>query len=171
MTLLLVNEISQFAQIFLMERQNFTFIHWKRNLFLFLILFGIQYANAQTCSIFYDNCPTEDIIIYDCDMDGMATIDFPMPVIMSTGNCGAPGSNQTSGPSVGDVRGIGTYTIIFSASAVDTDNFATVTASCSFNVIIRADDEAPVIDNCGSCLLYTSPSPRDATLSRMPSSA
>ena len=26
-------------------------------------------------------------------------------------------------------------------------------------------------DNLGTCLLYTSPSPRDATLSRMPSSA
>ena len=26
-------------------------------------------------------------------------------------------------------------------------------------------------NNYGSCLLYTSPSPRDATLSRMPSSA
>ena len=26
-------------------------------------------------------------------------------------------------------------------------------------------------DPCGGCLLYTSPSPRDATLSRMPSSA
>ena len=27
------------------------------------------------------------------------------------------------------------------------------------------------VENCGTCLLYTSPSPRDATLSRMPSSA
>ena len=27
------------------------------------------------------------------------------------------------------------------------------------------------IDTCDTCLLYTSPSPRDATLSRMPSSA
>ena len=27
------------------------------------------------------------------------------------------------------------------------------------------------LSNSGSCLLYTSPSPRDATLSRMPSSA
>ena len=26
-------------------------------------------------------------------------------------------------------------------------------------------------EECGACLLYTSPSPRDATLSRMPSSA
>ena len=38
-------------------------------------------------------------------------------------------------------------------------------------------NETPVIiflhgqSLCGSCLLYTSPSPRDATLSRMPSSA
>ena len=29
----------------------------------------------------------------------------------------------------------------------------------------------PLLDLCHSCLLYTSPSPRDATLSRMPSSA
>ena len=28
-----------------------------------------------------------------------------------------------------------------------------------------------VVSQCGNCLLYTSPSPRDATLSRMPSSA
>ena len=28
-----------------------------------------------------------------------------------------------------------------------------------------------IIGDCGVCLLYTSPSPRDATLSRMPSSA
>ncbi len=27
------------------------------------------------------------------------------------------------------------------------------------------------LGRCGNCLLYTSPSPRDATLSRMPSSA
>ena len=31
--------------------------------------------------------------------------------------------------------------------------------------------EAPIIDRINNCLLYTSPSPRDATLSRMPSSA
>ena len=36
----------------------------------------------------------------------------------------------------------------------------------------RFDDSlAPTSDVCGDCLLYTSPSPRDATLSRMPSSA
>ena len=39
--------------------------------------------------------------------------------------------------------------------------------------IIRASDDAPVAkaDLIKSCLLYTSPSPRDRTRSRMPSSA
>ena len=32
-------------------------------------------------------------------------------------------------------------------------------------------DEIEVNEDCKLCLLYTSPSPRDATLSRMPSSA
>ena len=34
-----------------------------------------------------------------------------------------------------------------------------------------ADDDGPLLLQVISCLLYTSPSPRDATLSRMPSSA
>ena len=33
------------------------------------------------------------------------------------------------------------------------------------------DDQATIIDNLNNCLLYTSPSPRDRTRSRMPSSA
>ena len=36
---------------------------------------------------------------------------------------------------------------------------------------VRISDEYRVFTNVNSCLLYTSPSPRDATLSRMPSSA
>ena len=40
-------------------------------------------------------------------------------------------------------------------------------------VLLEGDDEAvnAVIKWAHTCLLYTSPSPRDATLSRMPSSA
>ena len=37
--------------------------------------------------------------------------------------------------------------------------------------IFSAQSDASLIAVTGSCLLYTSPSPRDATLSRMPSSA
>ena len=40
-------------------------------------------------------------------------------------------------------------------------------------VLIIADEEGKLLETYvgGVCLLYTSPSPRDATLSRMPSSA
>ena len=37
--------------------------------------------------------------------------------------------------------------------------------------VLRQERQAELRDRLGSCLLYTSPSPRDATLSRMPSSA
>ena len=37
--------------------------------------------------------------------------------------------------------------------------------------VVAINDLAPIETNAFLCLLYTSPSPRDATLSRMPSSA
>ena len=38
--------------------------------------------------------------------------------------------------------------------------------------LLRNDvEKILIIDDLSTCLLYTSPSPRDATLSRMPSSA
>ena len=48
----------------------------------------------------------------------------------------------------------------------ETDNVATLTGS---SVSLAGNDWLVV--NYWACLLYTSPSPRDATLSRMPSSA
>ena len=39
------------------------------------------------------------------------------------------------------------------------------------NVLISSDISLEVVNQLIDCLLYTSPSPRDATLSRMPSSA
>ena len=41
----------------------------------------------------------------------------------------------------------------------------------NWNIIADAFDGTSQRDRANSCLLYTSPSPRDATLSRMPSSA
>ena len=50
--------------------------------------------------------------------------------------------------------------------------------SCPYDVVIGDNEQVPHQPNLDSedddndiCLLYTSPSPRDATLSRMPSSA
>ena len=40
-----------------------------------------------------------------------------------------------------------------------------------FTKVAQDIDETERFIDTGSCLLYTSPSPRDATLSRMPSSA
>ena len=37
--------------------------------------------------------------------------------------------------------------------------------------VVGTNKTAQVVGNITACLLYTSPSPRDATLSRMPSSA
>ena len=58
-------------------------------------------------------------------------------------------------------------------------NFESVIKKAKKSVVILAvsPDEDPTINRnqsamcSGACLLYTSPSPRDATLSRMPSSA
>ena len=40
-----------------------------------------------------------------------------------------------------------------------------------FDCLIECDESQHLCKKYCSCLLYTSPSPRDATLSRMPSSA
>ena len=49
--------------------------------------------------------------------------------------------------------------------------FLEVDLTLVMNLLQYGLDRSLVIRVCGSCLLYTSPSPRDATLSRMPSSA
>ena len=49
---------------------------------------------------------------------------------------------------------------------------ATVTRSQTMNLLFLADFEVTIgFLTCRSCLLYTSPSPRDIRTSRMPSSA
>ena len=50
----------------------------------------------------------------------------------------------------------------------DDDEFETVLVSVVFSV---EDAVQTAVKHMATCLLYTSPSPRDATLSRMPSSA
>ena len=84
--------------------------------------------------------------------------------------------------SVGSMVGSATGTVVGNpeernlASAIDFDTtvingreFVVVTEAREFNSA-GAPPALPALQ-AGSCLLYTSPSPRDATLSRMPSSA
>ena len=69
----------------------------------------------------------------------------------------------THGPAVADVRGLNKDTGIFTYDP----GFAS-TASCKSAITFIDGDEGILLY---SCLLYTSPSPRDRTRSRMPSSA
>ena len=66
----------------------------------------------------------------------------------------------------------------WSGASSDRDWRAALREACAgvAAVLGEADDDAAVLALCfasrgHACLLYTSPSPRDATLSRMPSSA
>ena len=51
------------------------------------------------------------------------------------------------------------------------DAFAEASANAGVDGLITVDLPPEEVERLDSCLLYTSPSPRDATLSRMPSSA
>ena len=66
---------------------------------------------------------------------------------------------------------VGTYMVITVLKAFDIV-YVTTRGDLETNLLaVKMLDEFSKYRNIGSCLLYTSPSPRDATLSRMPSSA
>ena len=62
-------------------------------------------------------------------------------------------------------------TIAFTEAYAEIEATFMVRADSPLKEIAEVDAEGIRIAVSGSCLLYTSPSPRDATLSRMPSSA
>ena len=55
--------------------------------------------------------------------------------------------------------------------SADMSRFRTLTIADGFNAVIMGRKTWDSLPEKYNCLLYTSPSPRDATLSRMPSSA
>ena len=57
------------------------------------------------------------------------------------------------------------------AKRIGTSPLANVQSGGSWFHYFRDETEGSYIGQVAACLLYTSPSPRDATLSRMPSSA
>ena len=83
-------------------------------------------------------------------------------------------------------NGTGNSTVLGDATSIDTSDDATIdlTVAHASNIAANVADGYDVADTAANitselangtgsstCLLYTSPSPRDATLSRMPSSA
>ena len=59
-----------------------------------------------------------------------------------------------------------------SSGAIEKKQFASKSKEYSeLNTVISHAKDYLIFDKTRDCLLYTSPSPRDATLSRMPSSA
>ena len=97
----------------------------------------------------------------DASNTGNATADFD-------DNCELASSGFSYSDAVIDSISVGCYTIVrtWTATAADAcGNSATET--CTQTITVQ-DIVPPLL---GVCLLYTSPSPRDATLSRMPSSA
>ena len=73
-----------------------------------------------------------------------------------------------TGSTINHTFELGTSIVTFFVKDVFGDS-----TNCAFNVTVT-DSENPTFTSCPldiTCLLYTSPSPRDATLSRMPSSA
>ena len=108
-----------------------------------------------------------------------AAVSWTEPTVSD--NCAV--STSTSTHSSGDTFAVGTTTVTYTATDIHGN-----TTTSTFDVTVT-DDEAPSISgtpaditqtndagNCSAvvtwtCLLYTSPSPRDRTRSRMPSSA
>ena len=57
----------------------------------------------------------------------------------------------------------------FTPPAKDTEDFLNIVSGKGS--VLTLKDGREILDGMGSCLLYTSPSPRDYAASRMPSSA
>ena len=103
------------------------------------------------------------------DTDGDGTFDF---LDTDSDNDGLSDTAESGLPTPGaDNNGDGIADNIAPDSFADTDGIVTLTA----NDLQDVDNDTSDVDfrsvNVEACLLYTSPSPRDRTRSRMPSSA
>ena len=89
-------------------------------------------------------------------------------IIYTDGSClGNPGKGGWAAVIIND----GKEDIIFGSEKESTNNRMELTAAINALLKIKQDKKIKIYTDSKYCLLYTSPSPRDATLSRMPSSA
>ena len=149
-----------------------------------------QCGSTAVCSFSVTVNATSSDISINCPADITATIANATETVAiiwddptGTSSCSSGGYSFTqTGPASGSLFGAGSTIITYTAS----DNCGS-SISCSFNVTVNIDNSSislvcpqninrSIPEGSGGttvtcCLLYTSPSPRDATLSRMPSSA
>ena len=81
------------------------------------------------------------------------------------------GATKTFNFSAGAVTVVPTYPIVFDSSNIKGVEFWVEDHEGWKCIEPQRGETNKIMDEHWSCLLYTSPSPRDATLSRMPSSA
>ena len=75
-------------------------------------------------------------------------------------------------PNLAKHKGMTFFFVDMKSPGIEVKPIKQITGGSSFNEVYFTDVEIPDSQRLGEiCLLYTSPSPRDATLSRMPSSA
>ena len=96
--------------------------------------------------------------------DGSTTNDATLTVTFTS-------SESTSNFVVGDVTVSGGSLSSFSGSGTTYTATFTPSSNGATTIDVAGEKFTDASGNDNSCLLYTSPSPRDATLSRMPSSA
>ena len=98
--------------------------------------------------------------------------DITEQILSSKGNAGFSYDwTTTAGGNI--VGATNTADILIDAPGTYILNVTDDLNGCStpYTINVEQDIEPPAVDAGQACLLYTSPSPRDATLSRMPSSA
>src|SRR5680860_440432 len=115
----------------------------------------------------FSNCPSDINNVMPNSGDCTAVVTWTPPTATGSGAV-----TMTSNYNPGDSFYPGTHRVIYRATDSSGD-----TSFCEFKVTVL-DNQPPIItvptnitQSANPCLLYTSPSPRDGLLSRMPSSA
>ena len=121
-------------------------------------------AGADSFNVAEDGVLNDDVLSNDSDLDGDTLTVNTTPVVDPTN-----GTVQLNAD--------GTFTYTPNGNFAGTDSFTYEatdgnggTAQATVAITVDSVNDGPVAAD-DTCLLYTSPSPRDATLSRMPSSA
>lgn len=109
------------------------------------------------CNVFFTQCPTDTIVLIDCDNSGDEPISWPVPIASTSGGCENFSMVQTIGPAPGTlVPAPGIYKVAYVAGAYDILTGDPDKAKCAFLVQVVEDTEPPVFTFCPPDItLYT----------------